>query len=834
MLIKDTFKKIETITEWSTGTRYTSCCYLCNKREVPTCLTEKGRLCVDCVASEFKKITANDNLTELTFPQINHILNSSGNVRLRLILLWKFEEIFKIISEENPADIDALIASLVRNLEYVGQHPLARVVRQAAIEACIKLGKEILPILLQACKPEPWEFHVNIILSCLSIAPEDERVQNLTQKAAYHSNPIVREYALKIIANHNFSWGEDVLKYLMNDNKKEVAALAAKIMSNLDMLNLKKATLSKGITENELAQIVEIIDKNYDLDTIKKIHHRYLQHIFKKNAIPQRKTELICAMALVFADKDLFQGLFSFLSEDVKKVLHILVWDGEKHNTKKLEKMFGIQIIEKDEYKKRTSFCDDYILFQAQIGYYYEENSYLYLPDGLRKIIKKYLPLPEDYELLPLDTIKKTDFIHEDNALIISQIDLFITYIKQGNLKLSKNHDKPMKSSVKTMAKYCHVKEFYDDKDLEYIKTQLIIDFLITASTEKIDDSINGLKQLFDDFFKYNDLKKYQLRNLLSHVKGDLTYTYYDNKQNEETVRLSFFNLLREMSDYRWYLAKNIINHCFYNDIYLDIVDRDGASRYLYYNKIHKYGGYAKTEISGIIYKDAILIPLIKSAMFLFSAFGLVDIAYNLPENSILQEKEHKYLSIFDGLQYVRLTKLGAYVLGLTQEYEMEKIEKQKANLTLDEERLLIHIEGEDVVKRLALEKVGEKISSVHYRVGYNSFLKECFCEKDIQQKIIFFKNYISSKPPQIWQDFLNGIMKKINPLTIEGDITVYNLTPDKELISILATDEILKKYILKAENYRVLIKTAHINKVKKRLGELGYFVDKMSPISEN
>jgi len=827
MILKDAFNKIEIVTEWSIGSRHDSHCYLCHKREVPTCLTEKGRLCADCVASELKKIATIGTLTEWTFPQISHVLNSTSNIRWRLMLLWRFKEVLQIVEEESPADVNALLVSIVHNLEYIQPHPLAHIVGQAAIAACIGLGKRILPILFQSCKPEPGEFYINIISSCIAIDAEDEMVQNLIQKAAYHSNPMVRKYAVQAIADHSFSWGEEMLEYLANDKNKEVSAFAAKILLNLNLINLRKAITSKGITEAEIVKIEEIINKDYTVDALKKICKRYLQDLFKKDAISQKKVELICAFAMVFIDKDLFQMFFSSLSEGVKKVLNLVVWENERHSIARLEEMFKIKIMKDDGYN-RLKLCDDYLLFRIQQGYYRsnQENSFVSLSDELRKILKKHLPLPEGYEMLPLDTIKKTDFIHENNALILRQINLFIAYIKQGNLKFSKNQNKVMKGSIKEMARCCSIKEFYDN-DMEYIKTQLIIDFLTAASTERIIDPIKGLKQLFDNFFNCKDLKKYQMRNLLFHIKGDANYYYYNYEQQEEKVRLSILNLLKVMSDYHWYAMENMINYCCYRDMNLDLVDRAVANRYLYYNKTFRYG-HERVMISDGIYKDALIIPLVKSVMFLFSAFGLVDIAYNLPENPFLQEKEHKYLSVFDGLQYVRLTRLGAFVLGLTKEYTMEGIEEQKANLILDEGRLLIHMEGEDVLKRLALEKIGEKMSNAHYRVDYNSFLKECFCEKDIQQKITLFKDYISSKPPQIWQNFLDGILKKINPLTIEKEMTVYKLIPDKELISLIATDELLKKYILKAEDCRILIKAANINKIKKRLGELGYFVDHM------
>ena len=66
----------------------------------------------------------------------------------------------------------------------------------------------------------------------------------------------------------------------------------------------------------------------------------------------------------------------------------------------------------------------------------------------------------------------------------------------------------------------------------------------------------------------------------------------------------------------------------------------------------------------------------------------------------------------------------------------------------------------------------------------------------------------------------------KINPLQHKNDLSVYKINPSEELISLIARDEILKKNILKVEDYHIAIKDRNLGKVKKRLGEFGFFID--------
>jgi len=82
------------------------------------------------------------------------------------------------------------------------------------------------------------------------------------------------------------------------------------------------------------------------------------------------------------------------------------------------------------------------------------------------------------------------------------------------------------------------------------------------------------------------------------------------------------------------------------------------------------------------------------------------------------------------------------------------------------------------------------------------------------------------SRLPRIWEDFLNDILNKIDPLIPEPTLSVFRLKEHPELIELMARDEILQKCVLKAEGYHVLIPVQNLNKVKKRLEAFGYFID--------
>ncbi|MFH1563499.1 MAG: HEAT repeat domain-containing protein [Nitrospirota bacterium] len=879
-MLEDTLKEIESTSNWSKGEE-SEYCQICLKRSAFFCRTQKGKQCVECIALELKKIVNEEKILTWTVSRFKEVLRTEDGLCYRLMILWRFKEIFQLVSLASPGDINELLIYLVWNLGWTSPHPLAQVVREAALKSCIASGQRVLPILFRIYDPKPWQFYANIVLAAGSIAPENFQVKALLEKAVKSPEPGVREYVLRAISSYNSPWSKEILLPMIHDSEPAVRNLATKLAADFKLSHIAKSAPAQlptyeqvrqmqlfnknqpksvpsplltseqeqskekavaiyrtppppPLLTREQKQIATIINDSYNADVLKKLYSHYLYHFFEDELIVNakslfKKADLIYALMVVYSNKESFQKLLGYFPQDVRQILNLLVWEGGEHYAEKLEKMFNLQIVKKDKYSSHI-IHDSYLLFQINEKYNYSGYRYsLYLSEGLRNLFKQYLVPPKEYDLIPIDTIEKTGFVYEDNERILRQLKLFYAYIQQGNLKSAKNSNKLLKSSIKQMVKYCHIEEFYnsEDEELTYIKTQLLASFLNKTTIKSLANSPEILKGLFDDFFSGKDFMRYQLRNLLFHIKGDTDY--YDKHENrEEKVRQALFNLLKELPEKRWISLENVIKYCFYRELNLEIVNKSAANRYLYYNKAftnNRYSGYERAEITGENYNDVLVVPLIKAVMYLFASFGIIDMAYNLPENPYFQDKDHNYLCPFDGLKYIKLTKLGAYISGKTKVYQV-KFEEEKANIVLDEKRLIIHLEGKDMLKSLVLEKIADRLSDSHYRVDYHSFLKECSSKKDVQLKVTLFKEQICSNPSQIWQEFLDEVLRRINPLKGVQGIRIFKLAQDKELISLIARDEVLKSYILKAEDYHLLIDANVLGKVKKRLVELGYFID--------
>jgi hypothetical protein len=847
-------------------------CLICKKmKSGPVCKLDNGWMCQECAQTIIKDTVKHKDLSNWSVSQFLEALSDTGQLRWRFMVLWRFNEIVKSISDKSPLKVYDLMTYVIVNLGYTLSHPLSQAVRQIAYDLCLSLGESILPQLIKMYNREPWQFCVNIIMVAIQIAPDQQIVKNLIEDASKHINPEVRNRIVKVISNYKFDWSEKILTNLINDNDPSVQ-LAAQDLQNVWKLQNRfnestQITMSKQLSERmafekelpldqklfkstfEMKSHLEIlISEIYSLITLRKLYTCYLYHLFDEanftheanfSVSKLKKPELVNALSSVFSDKHLFHKLLSFLPEDIKKILLLLIWEGGKYHIEKLEKDFNNHITKTKlgllSGIKSEDIHDKYLIFQIEKVYNWTShgnvyNYYFFLSDELRKYLKQHLSFPEEAELTPVKEIPEDCFIYENKDKIIDQLRLLIGYVQQGHLKISKNKTMILKSSIKEMSERCRLIDFYDNKykELAYLRTRLIAELLIYNNITKVEPSSDFLKDLLTEFFYYNNFKKYLLYKLLNHIKGG-HYDYGINER-EKKVRQSLKYLFNNLPVLKWISIENIIKYAWYKDIYLEILDKSFASRALFFlikNNKSFQNLYESSNLSSHVYKNIVIVPFLKAVMFLFAAFGIFDIAYSLPENQILQKKDNKYLSIYDGLQYVRLTKLGAYVLGRIDDYYI-KVEEKFNQIQLDENRLIIYVQEKNTLAQLTLEKIGVPLSKNCYKINHKSFLRKCSTQADILNKIKLFKEHISSNPPDIWQTFLDEIFMKTNPLTYETTKKVFKLNRNEELISLITQDDILKKYILKAEDYYIIIDSNNLQKIKNRLEHFGFFIDNL------
>ena len=814
----------------------------------------KGRICLSCVVDHLKKKLKAKSVRSLTPAQILSSLKPESPILSRLTVLYQAKNIYYHIFE-NASDStkNIFFTSLVKNLGYVSSHPLTPPARQAAFEACISLQDKILPYLLEVKNPQPWQFYANIVLTAGSIAPDNNSVKELITQAAQDENPNIRIKVLETIYDLDKNWAQTIFDNLSKDPNPLVKQAAIKIkqqpIRKSDYPKIKKQP-AKKIMPVKYTRFESLISQLYTYDHLNKIYETYLYKFAaefgldsgNKNSLKkQRKAVLVKMLAEVFQDKEKFDRLSSDMPKKIKQIFLRLVWEKGSHSMFRLQKEFNIKLI---TYKKDTpswrneskisKYC---YLFSIQTDYnYHYNNSHsqhysIFLADDIRIQLKKHLAPPLEYEFIPLDSLPDGHMVFEDQGQIIRFLPLFYAYISQGNLEYSKTGERILVKSIRKMADYCNIKEYYNTSDnaLDYIRTKLTADFLTTAHFDKVKGSAAYFKQLLNEFFLNKNFKSYASKELLYHIKG-IGFDYQNTIQSENQIRSTLFQIFKKIPRSKWISIENIAKYIIFHELFIDAISRKYAGNYAYFQKEIDEDDSAsyypiKIYIHEDIYSDAIILPFIKAFMFLFAGLGIIDFAYDLPINTKMQVKDKPYLSIFDGLKYIRLTALGEFIMGRKKSCDIHFDEKP-AKIILDENRLMIKLDRKDRMQSMTLKKIGTPVSPTCFRINYNSFLKDCDSKQDVLQKIKFFKKYISKNPPPLWKNFLDELLAKIDPIILDNKLIVFKIKQDKTLISIIAKDNFLKKYILKAEDYHIIIQNKHIPKVKKRLESFGYLID--------
>ncbi|GBC61128.1 hypothetical protein DENIS_2088 [Desulfonema ishimotonii] len=858
--IREILRHIESESDWSDQRAY---CEICETPGQIICQTPVGQVCVACAEQALRHLVSQEKIGEWDYPRLKEALSPAARLSDKLTVLWRFDEVVQLaaIRDISEPEADAFISAVFLNMGYVSRNPLSEAVRQAAVDALISFGEVILPLLLKMRFRNPWQLFANTVLVAGTVAPANPDVRKLLAKAAVHDNPEVRKRVISAIYTDDARWANTLLLRLSTDKDPSVRDFYKTVIISSRKERKKKPTQPPAflIKKEEMIKpgIAEIIKDAYTAKALRELFPLYLRPFADESDLKMSgkfsvhkmtKSQLTRICAKIFSDRTRFEKFLSLFPGEVMQILHIVVWEGGRHTAEKFKNMFGAEVVtfpkqEKDRYRYTSGeIGTPYRLFQlheeyAHYGDYDDLSRYhLSLEKDVRKLFMEYLSPPRDYRINPLSQIEKTAVLFEDRDWAAAHMPLLQEFVRQGGVRYSKSGKKILIGSLKQMASSCGIREFYDSGDNEtlYMRTRFFADFFSKTDNTPV-RTVKSFRELLNQAL-FGQSLKYRLRNLLYHLSGmvHVEKGYYEQSHadNERMVRHAFLKLMKALPLGQWVSGENIVRYCRYRSDDFRIIDEHAARNYLYFKQFYendefRYTREERVDIKSACYNDALLTPFVKAMMFLMGNFGLLDIACDPPENDLFRDKNKAWLSVFDGLKYVRLTGLGAYVVGLSPDYDL-KVSTETAGVVLDDHRLIINLEGRDAVKSLVLEKIGDRLSDTCFKVSYQSFLRGCRSEADILEKATLFSEQISADPPHIWKDFLKEITDKINPLSARKGVKLYKLKPDDALISLMATDPVLKRYILKAENYHVAIETKHLKNVRERLAAFGYFIDNL------
>lgn len=451
----------------------------------------------------------------------------------------------------------------------------------------------------------------------------------------------------------------------------------------------------------------------------------------------------------------------------------------------------------------------------------YRKGNYLELKEGM---YSKFLPIfYEDMKNVP---VKKKLSKEEKKGLTIysCENDIFMQMPILSSLYDSKQipfgRSKVSTASTKKAAKMINIKEFFPngDKDTSMLAaTYLINSYSLYYEYHKKSKKMETPDILRDLIVENNFEDNILISLLLPQITG------FRKSMLEASMGLNFMGDILgtfiELDDKEWI---EIDKFCFR----MRTFSEESEENYLIFyvddiNKVDLFNQYDKKDVYIENFYREISIPLIKSYLFMMAALGLVEIAY-----SEVSADDKNVVSCFDGLKYVRLTNLGKYALSITDKYVRSK-EEDVTYFELDAESLIIKSLVDVNPYESLLGNLAEHISKKMYKVTPESFLKDCDSKKDIENKIALFKDYVCDNPSANWKAFFKQMLDRSNPMLKPKKKYLLLQLPaeNKELQRIVLSDPNIRKYILKAEDYHILVEQDNYKKFCDILKKYGYLL---------
>lgn len=851
--------QINTMKPWTVGHKR---CPVCGKGA--TWHAAEYPACRDCFLEELEIELIREDISHWSREHFSLSLSSSGGMKDRLLGLIHFSDF---------QTMEGMAKLLIEKLGFDSDHPLAWYTRQKAYEACtyFKDSEKMLKTVLGTQKFGSWQQKANMVKVCYDINSKAPGVIKFIEQMACDPSPSVRNHVASTLRDDQEAWAKKLCAKLFHDKNPLVREAFEDRQDNRETADdtmphtlqeaFDRMIAEAGRAEKKTApynKTETAISIYCDFPMQHQVYTLYLSHlpdILGKNKYTEKKytpTEVAALKANTFnacvkllaaavSNDFLFNTMLEKLPEHVVNLLYILAWECEDCESRiveqKLVQLMGKELFPGSVAGSKTSLHEsvkkDPACFMFGItknyGYRLHDTHSILINYPLRPFIKERLPQPKFARLVLLDDIKsKVEWMHEDHREIFQQLPPVLSFIAQGHLKFSKNGKEVLKGSLKKMADACGIDEFYTDGDneLKYLKAKLLADFFRWMSPWKateLENPAGFLKTRINQYFSFKAFTDHRSRSIFAHVKRQMEE--FDSDTAEKNMRKNFKKVLNLVPEKKWVATRDLAMTAFYGGIDFNPFSDtyEFTSLYITRNLPH-YTRRDKVYLQKLPTTDILILPYIKAMMFLMGALGIVELGYSVPENNIFRQYNKSWLSIYDGLKYVKLTGFGNYVIGRKKGFTHD-VTIQSAEIEIDEHKTMLSIYGNDPVKQMVLEAVGQQITNSSYMVSYQSFLKDCSTHKDVENKIQFFRDNITAEPPRIWEIFFNEVLARVNPLEQVPAMSVFRVKPDRELLTILTRDNILKKYVIRAENHHIAVKASDFSKVKKRLALFGFFI---------
>jgi len=206
---------------------------------------------------------------------------------------------------------------------------------------------------------------------------------------------------------------------------------------------------------------------------------------------------------------------------------------------------------------------------------------------------------------------------------------------------------------------------------------------------------------------------------------------------------------------------------------------------------------------------------------------GMIDIGYIHPARARMNFDDmwgigdYNALSEYDGLRYLRLNNLGAWILGLADEYESPIIQKETLFNILPNHDIVV-VDSLPASDRLILERFAKRSSDLVWQLDPELLLKaheEGLAIAEIQQ---FLSAKSANALPQPVEILFTEMAEKVQRLVSVEPAHLIEVQ-DQRTAHLLSIDNQLSKYCQLVGEHHLVVPAKSLSAFRRTLHSLGY-----------
>ncbi len=546
------------------------------------------------------------------------------------------------------------------------------------------------------------------------------------------------------------------------------------------------------------------------------------------------KQKLIDEMTKMLLNPDNVHAISNkLLKTELSKALYYrIVWEKQVLDVDDTDEEFGVELEGlKSDYHSHNKFLSGENGLVLRCKRSSNECRYPYDIDILRinenmiQVLRLLMPMPDDFYLVGVKKLEESRYSYSNESNVFNFINIISQMLENNLIEFGKTNEKPLTKSIAKLKKRASIQEFYDEKQLNSLATDMLtrsFSYYYFVAKEFKTSELESLK----DFVKAKFEDRYYFfitRVLLSHLRK----VKFDYRHSCEANLFKILeDILLNLPKDEWVTIKNILNYTIYRDQEFHLEDRYATSNYTLHidNDDEDMYDYNDCEDN---YYCFLYAPVIKGALFYLAALGIVDIKYDDPVSDCgIRAKDKEYISVWDSLKYVKITKLGRYLFGMSSSYELKEVKHTSNDLKFDEYKPIITVDENDIIMQAKLEDYTDKYEKNRYILSYAKIFKDCSSNKLLDMKIGRFYKEIELNPPKVFKEFFDEIKQNQNLLRKESKQVVIELKQNKKLLNLFKKNTKLQELVIKAQGYRVIVLKTDIPKLAKIVKDNGFFVD--------